>query len=120
MEILIVGIAVVILMAYVSTRIKKSAASAFGRENIDTPEFSLVKPEGFLNPVDYTEKTPFEAYTREVGERAAGRARRHARTSAAADARKVGAVLEKRYGFRTNPASGGLVLDLAAEPVFPW
>jgi len=26
----------------------------------------------------------------------------------------------KRYGFRTNPASGGLVLDLASEPVFPW
>jgi len=26
----------------------------------------------------------------------------------------------KRYGFRTNPASGGLVLDLQAEPLFPW
>jgi GNAT superfamily N-acetyltransferase len=26
----------------------------------------------------------------------------------------------KRYGFRTNPASGGLVVDLASEPTFPW
>jgi predicted GNAT family acetyltransferase len=26
----------------------------------------------------------------------------------------------KRYGFRTNPASGGLALDLEASPVFPW
>jgi long-chain acyl-CoA synthetase len=26
----------------------------------------------------------------------------------------------KRYGFHTNPAAGGLVLDLTAEPLFPW
>ncbi len=26
----------------------------------------------------------------------------------------------KRYGFRTDPGSGGLVLDLEAEPLFQW
>lgn len=67
MEILIVGIAVVILMAYVSTRIKKSAASAFGRENIDTPDFALVKPEGFLNPVEAKEGLAFYAYSKDYG-----------------------------------------------------
>lgn len=36
------------LMVYVSTRIKKSAAAAFAREDITTKTFSFTKPEGFI------------------------------------------------------------------------
>lgn len=67
MEILIVGVVIVALMAYVSTRIKKSAASAFERETFDAPDFSLVKPEGFLNPVDVREGLAFYAYSKDYG-----------------------------------------------------
>jgi hypothetical protein len=68
MEILILGVILVALMAYVSTRIKKSAARAFEREVIETEDFRLVKPEGFLNPVNGNSEYAFEAYSKDFGE----------------------------------------------------
>jgi hypothetical protein len=68
MEILFVGIIVVALMAYVSTKIKKSAAAAFAEETIETEEFSLVKPENFLSPVESEDFLAFYAYSKEYGE----------------------------------------------------
>lgn len=65
MEIWIIGGAVVALMIYVSTRIKKAAASAYEREVVETEEFSIVKPEGFINP--FESEFAFEAYTKEFG-----------------------------------------------------
>jgi hypothetical protein len=67
MEILIVGVLVVALMVYVSTKIKKSAASAFEPEIIDNEIFRIVKPEGFINPINEDSKFAFEAYTKEFG-----------------------------------------------------
>lgn len=61
------------LLLFISTKIRNAASAAYEPENIERDNFRIYKPEGYLNPVDYTEKTPFEAYTREVGERAAGR-----------------------------------------------
>ncbi|HEX9961397.1 MAG TPA: hypothetical protein VGB00_10725 [Pyrinomonadaceae bacterium] len=68
MEILILGVILVALMAYVSTRIKKSAARAFEREIVETEDFKIVKPEGFLNPVSENSEYAFEAYTKEFDE----------------------------------------------------
>jgi len=68
MEILILGIILVALMAYVSTRIKKSAARAFEREIIETGDFRIVKPEGFLNPISENSEYAFEAYSKDFGE----------------------------------------------------
>lgn len=56
------------LMVYVSTRIKRSAAAAFELENIETDEFSIRKPEGFLHPLNNDNGLHFEAYTKEFGE----------------------------------------------------
>lgn len=67
MEILIVGVVLVALMVYVSTKIKKSAASAFERETIEKEDFRLVKAEGFISPVDENSDFLFEAYTKEFG-----------------------------------------------------
>lgn len=67
MEILFVGIAIVALMAYVSTRIKKSAADAYLPETFDAPDFLLIKPEGFLNPVEAKEGLAFYAYSKDYG-----------------------------------------------------
>src|ERR1044072_6257842 len=67
MEILIIGIVVVALMAYVSTKIKKSAARAFEPETIETDEFIIVKPEGFINPINDESAFAFEAYSKEFG-----------------------------------------------------
>jgi hypothetical protein len=67
MEILIPGLILVALMVYVSTKIKKNAARAYERETIETPEFSIVKPEGFICPVDHDEKYVFAAYSKEYG-----------------------------------------------------
>ncbi len=66
MEIWIIGGIIVALMIYASTKIKRLAASAFEREEIDNGEFALVKPEGFISPVETP--YPFEAHTKEFGE----------------------------------------------------
>ena len=68
MEILIVGAIVVALMVYASTKIKRSAAAAFEEETIETDEYSFVKPEGFLNPVEPEGYLAFYAYSKEYGE----------------------------------------------------
>jgi len=68
MEILIIGAAVVALMVWASTKIKRTAAEAFEAEAIETDDFSLVKPEGFLSPVENDEYLAFYAYSKEYGE----------------------------------------------------
>jgi hypothetical protein len=68
MEILIVGGALVALMVYVSTRIKKSAARAYERETVETEEFSLVKSEGFIIPVNENSEYVFEARSKDYGD----------------------------------------------------
>lgn len=67
MEILIPGLILVALMVYASTKIKKSAARAYEREMIETPEFSIVKPEGFICPVDHSAELVFAAYSKDYG-----------------------------------------------------
>jgi hypothetical protein len=68
MEILIVGIILVAVMAYLSTKIKKSAQAAYELEVFDNGEFTVTKPEGFIIP--FNEKSPyaFEAYSKDFGD----------------------------------------------------
>ena len=67
MEILILGLILVGLMVYASTRIKKRAAEAFEPELIETARYSLRKPEGFLHVIDSPDHD-LEAYSREFDE----------------------------------------------------
>lgn len=68
MEILIIGGIIVALMVWASTKIKRSAAAAFEEEAVETDEFFLVKPEGFLAPVEAEDFLAFYAYSKEFGE----------------------------------------------------
>ncbi len=68
MEILIFGVILVALMVFVSTKIKKSAAQAFEQETIETEDFRIIKPQGFINPINEDSAFAFEAYTKELGE----------------------------------------------------
>jgi len=65
--ILIPGLILVALMIYASTRIKKTAAAAFEPETIETDEFIIQKPDGFLNKINRDEQFEFEAYSKEFG-----------------------------------------------------
>ena len=65
MELLIPGLILVALMVYASTRIKKTAAAAFAAETIETDEFIIQKPEGFLHNLNGDPKYIFEAYSKE-------------------------------------------------------
>lgn len=76
MEILIPGLALVGFMIWASTRIKRNAAKAFEREEIETPEFTLTKPEGFLALAEPPNGLLFSAYSREFGGNGAERFRR--------------------------------------------
>ena len=69
MEILIIGGVLVALMVLVSTKIKKSAAQAFEREIIETENFRLVKPAGFIHPLREDSPYEFEAYSKGFGEK---------------------------------------------------
>lgn len=72
---LFIAIFIAILL-FISSKIRKAANEAYEPEQIERENFSIYKPEGYLNPVEFTEKMPFEAYTRELGERSAGRLRK--------------------------------------------
>ena len=74
MEILIPGLALVALMVYVSTRIKRSAAKAFDEEVVETDDFTITKPEGFLIPIEASDLA-FAAYTKEFGKGDSGSVR---------------------------------------------
>lgn len=65
--IVILGLILVALMVYTSTRIKRSAAAAFEAEIIETEDFVIQKPEGFLNVVGPDPKYVFEAYSKDFG-----------------------------------------------------
>ncbi len=66
MELLIPGLLLVAFMVWASTRIKKNAAAAFDSEAIETDEFIIEKPEGFLHNLNGDPKYIFEAYSKEL------------------------------------------------------
>ena len=67
MELLIPGLLLVALMVWASTRIKKTAAAAFEAETVETDNFVIQKPDGFLNVINGDPKFVFEAYSKEYG-----------------------------------------------------
>jgi hypothetical protein len=67
MEILIPGLILVALMVWASTKIKRDAAAAFEPEMIETEEFIIRKPNGFLHVVNDDSGLAFRAYSREYG-----------------------------------------------------
>ncbi len=69
MEILIIGGVLVLIMIVVSTKIKKSAATAFEPEIVEEEDFIIEKASGFLYPLRDEPDFPFEAYSKFYGER---------------------------------------------------
>ena len=67
MELLIPGLILVALMAWASTRIKRNAAAAFDAETVETGEFAIAKPEGFLHVLNDDSGLAFRAYSKEFG-----------------------------------------------------
>jgi hypothetical protein len=67
MELLIPGLILVALMVWASTKIKDKAAAAFEAETIETDEFVLRKPSGFLHVINDDTGLAFRAYSKEYG-----------------------------------------------------
>jgi hypothetical protein len=108
MEIFIVGLAVVALMVYVSTKIKKSAAAAYEPETIETEEFKVDKPEGFIHPLNDDSGLAFVANSKEWGKNEASKfrqAKAAVRTISNSDfktvcenaKKSVGKIVSKKY-----------------------
>ncbi|HEY0428063.1 MAG TPA: hypothetical protein VGC76_09810 [Pyrinomonadaceae bacterium] len=57
----------VVILFSISSRVKKAAKLAFESETIETDEFSIVKPEGFINPINDESRFNFEAYSKDFG-----------------------------------------------------
>src|SRR5215218_8926411 len=70
MELLIPGLILVAVMAYASTKLKKATARALEAEEIETGEFSISKPAGFINVVSPDDGLLFKAYTKDYAENA--------------------------------------------------
>jgi hypothetical protein len=49
------------ILMFIKSRIRKASDAAFEREELETEIFYLIKPEGYLTPVD----RQFEAYSRD-------------------------------------------------------
>lgn len=75
-DILIFGLILVALMVYASTKIKKVAAKAYAPETVETDDFRITKPEGFLSVISPADGRAFHAYSREFGEAEAAGIRR--------------------------------------------
>lgn len=67
MELLIPGLILVALMVYASTKIKKTAAAAFEPETIETDDFAIEKPDGFLNVLNLDPGLELDMYSKEFG-----------------------------------------------------
>lgn len=67
MEFLIPGLLLVAFMVWASTRIKRNAAAAFEEESIDTDQFTIRKPEGFLHVLNDDSGLAFRSYSKEFG-----------------------------------------------------
>jgi hypothetical protein len=52
---------------YISSRVRRAAGLAFESETIQTDEFVIVKPEGFINPLRNESRFVFEAYSKDFG-----------------------------------------------------
>lgn len=68
MEILIPGLILVALMVYASTKIKKASAQALEAEQVETPDYVISKPAGFINVISPDDGLLFHAYTKEFAE----------------------------------------------------
>jgi hypothetical protein len=64
---LIVIVIFITVLLTVSSRIRKAASRAFDREEIETDEFFIVKPEGLLHPIGKESEFAFEAYSKVFG-----------------------------------------------------
>jgi hypothetical protein len=77
MEILIIGLIIVALMAYTSTKIKKAAREAFEPETVSGEGYSIAKPEGYMLPGrDDKDAFEFEIVSKEFGSGECGKRRR--------------------------------------------
>lgn len=90
MELLIPGLILVALMVYASTRIKKAAANAYEPETIETAEFVVQKPAGFLHVIGGDPKYALQTYSKDFG------------TAAAENVRKAEATLRVDEGRTTQ------------------
>ena len=78
MYLLYVGVLVVfvVILFTISSQIRKAAKLAFESEIVDTGEFTIVKPEGFISPVNDESEYLFEAYSKDFGAGDAGNLRK--------------------------------------------
>lgn len=67
MEIWIIGIIIVGLMVYISTRIKKASKRAYESEVFETEYLKITKPEEFIIPIVEDSPYVFEARSKDLG-----------------------------------------------------
>ena len=108
MELLIPGLILVAFMVWASTRIKKNAAAAFDAESIDTDEFFIRKPDGFLHVLNDDSGLAFRSYSKEFGKvgdkdvrRATIEIERHAATNIDALKSMIEAQAERVISFES-------------------
>lgn len=96
MEIWIIGIPLVILMVFLSTRIKRLANQAYGEELIERDGFALLKPEGFIALESVEEGFQFQAESKGFGAREATEPYREASASLAIRQGNIEAALSEQ------------------------
>ena len=111
MELLIPGLILVALMAWASTKIKKSAADAFEAETIETDSYTLQKPEGFLHVLN-DPGHEFYAYSKEYG---AGPNSTVRRATIEIDIFRSESLADIRNAIKSSAADAEVVRDTSSE-----
>ena len=110
MEILIPGLILVALMIYTSTKIKAAAAQALEPELVETDDFLISKPAGFINILSPDDGLLFHAYTKEFADDAPAfrRAQATVRSIGDSDARQIYNELKQTADPTSYEAKGGV------------
>lgn len=112
MEILIIGVIVVALMVYASTKIKKAAREAYEAETVATEEYSLKKCEGYLIPaLDERSGSKLEILSKAYGTDKCGKMRQVALSLTIEKGVELAGVRKKLRAELDNIAADELIKD---------
>ncbi len=112
MEILIIGFVIVALMVYTSTKIKKAAREAYEAETVETKEYSIDKPAGYIIPaMNDRSESKLEILSKEYGSDNCGKLRQVALTLAIDKGAEISSVRKALRSELSNIQTDELIKD---------
>ncbi len=112
MEILIIGLIIVALMAYTSTKIKRAAREAFEAETVSGDGYSIAKSDGYMLPArDDNSPVDLEIVSKEFGGGECSKRRQASLTLTVSDGSDIAAIRKEMRRQLTEITEDELLKD---------